>query len=69
MHNNVGDEIVVTGISEVFDQPVSMDKEGNIFSKRDSFGFKVTHNIKHPEYFIIVDEVGGNLSKKGNRDT
>ena len=43
-----------------------MGKEGNICSERDAFGFKVAHTIKYPQDFVIEDDVGGNVSKKGD---
>ena len=67
MRDNIEDDMVAAGITEVFDHPVCIDKEGNACSERDAFAFKVTHNMKHPEHFVIADEAGGNISQKGNR--
>ena len=35
-------------------------------TKKDAFGCKVTHQIIHPEYVIVFDELGGNTSQKGD---
>ena len=43
-----------------------MDKERNIVAKEDAFGCKVTHNITHHDHVIVLDEVGGNTSQKGD---
>ena len=29
-------------------------------------GYKVTHEIKHPEMCVVMDKVGGNTSQKGD---
>mmetsp|Transcript_12989 Transcript_12989/g.15241 ORF Transcript_12989/g.15241 Transcript_12989/m.15241 type:complete len:145 (-) Transcript_12989:100-534(-) len=29
-------------------------------------GYKVTHEINHPKMYIVMDEVGGNTSQKGD---
>ena len=62
MHDAIDNEMVTSGIAVVIDETMHMDKEGNIYSEKDAFGFKVTHDIKHPEHFIMADEAGGNVS-------
>ena len=66
VHDNVSNEMVATGIAEGIEKTMRMDKEGNICSENDAFGFKVTHETKYPEHFIMADEVGGNISQKGD---
>ena len=66
VHDNVSNEMVAAGIAEVVEEPMHMHKDGNIFSEKDAFGFKVTHETKYPEHFIMADEVGGNISQKGD---
>ena len=60
MHDNV-DEMVGAGITEVIEEPMRVDKEGNVCSEKDAFGFKIVHDTKHPEHFIMMNEVGGNI--------
>ena len=43
-----------------------MNATGEEVSIEDSFGCKVTHNIKHTDYVLILDKVGGNTNQKGN---
>ena len=66
MHNNTGEEMISAGIAEEHDEPLFVDKAGNVCSEKDAFGFKVSHNIVHPDYFMMADEVGGNASQKGD---
>ena len=37
-----------------------------IVDESDAFGCIVTHDIIHPDYIIVVDEVGGNTSQKSD---
>ena len=48
MHDAIDNEMVTSGIAVVIDETMHMDKEGNIYSEKDAFDFKVTHGIKHP---------------------
>ena len=63
MCDDVSNEMLATGIDEVIKEPMHADR-GDVCSEKDAFGFKVAHHMKHPECFIIVDEVGGNVSQK-----
>ena len=47
-------------------EPVWQDSEGNDVDKGNAFGCKVSHRIIKPEYCIVGDETGGNLSMKGD---
>ena len=64
MHNNIGDEMISAGIAEEYEEPMFMDKADNVCSEKHAFGFKASHNIMHPDCFIMADEVGGNASQK-----
>ena len=44
-----------------------MDRDGNsAASQSEAFGCKCTHRIDHPSMCLVVDEVGSNLSQKGD---
>ena len=58
--------MISAGIAEEYEEPMFMDRAENVCSERGAFGFKVTHNIAHPEHFMMADEVGGNVSQKGD---
>jgi hypothetical protein len=67
MYDCIEDALVTCGLAEKFDEPVWMDKMGNIVDKKeDAFGQKCTIRITHPEYCLVGDEVGGNTSQKGD---
>ena len=46
--------------------PMWQDYDGNPCLEKDAFGCKVTHNLTHPEMCVVMDEVGGNTSQKGD---
>ena len=66
MYNCVADEMVDAGIAQVLDQPVWMDAEGAIVSEGSAYSCMVTHEIKHPDFAIVLDKVGGNTNQKGD---
>lgn len=42
-------------IAEQFDEPVHMDKDGNIVdNEAEAYGRPVTIDIKHPDYLILL---------------
>ena len=43
-----------------------MDRDRKECQPIEAFGCKVAHRIKHPDMFIVGDEVGGNTSQKGD---
>lgn len=53
-------------IAVKFDEPVQMDINGHICEEKDAVGFKVTHDIMDLDYFLVADELGGNISQKSN---
>jgi len=66
MNDEVYEGMVDCGVASKLDHPVFMDRNGSIVSKNDAYGIKVTHSIDHPDYYMVVDEVGSNLSQKGD---
>ena len=67
MYNSIIDEMVEAGVAERLDEPVWMDRDGKICLEDDAFGCKVHHKIVRPDMCICGDEVGGNISMKGDR--
>jgi len=43
-----------------------MDRKENIVDEGSTYGCKVTHAIARPDYCIVADEVGNNISMKGD---
>ena len=66
MYNNISDKIVTIGITKEYKEPLYIDRARKVFFEREIFGFKVTYNIKYPNYFIMASEVDGNILQKGN---
>ena len=66
MYECVGDEMIDAGIIVRRTTPTWMNSIGEIVEEEDTFGCKVLHDIVHPEYAIVLDEVGGNTNQKGD---
>ena len=61
MYNMIYDLLTKSGVAKVMDTPRYMDMDGNYVDKNKAYGLMVNHEIKHPDYFIHVDEFGDNL--------
>ena len=59
-------EMEIAGVAKRLNEPVWKDRQGRIVDESDAFGCKVTHELIHPEYCIVGDEVGGNLNMSGD---
>ena len=67
MYDQCIDQMVQAGVAKKRDDAVWMDKSGNIVSdKSHAFGCKVTHDHIHTDWCPVGDEVGGNISMKGD---
>ena len=66
MYSHTYQEIVDAGVAEELLEPVWLDRDGKECPEEKSFGCQVTHQLIHPELCICGDEVGGNLSMKGD---
>ena len=65
MYNLVYDRMKEARILEDLDEPVWINREGDIvMSAEEALGMKVIHRVKHPEYMLFVDEVGNNTNMK-----
>ena len=59
-------EMVDAGVAIKLDKPVWMDRLGNLCSEEEAFGCKVFYKIVRPDMCLCGDEVGKNLSMKGD---
>jgi hypothetical protein len=67
MYNGVYEKSVDADITEVLDYEVWLDIHGHIVqAKEEAYGRKIKYLLKHPEKLIFVDEVGKNISQKGD---
>jgi len=64
MNDNVIEETCVAGAVVKLDSHVWMGRDGKEWQHIEAFGCIVTHRIKHPDMYIIEDEVRGNTSQK-----
>ena len=67
MYNIIYEEMVDAGITEVVDEPVFLDNDGNIVvDESKAFGRKVTHKVTRPDMFFQFDETGGDTNMKND---
>ena len=53
-------------ISTLLDIPQWQDKDGSTTSKVEAYDCKVTHELTHPDYCIVMDQVEVNINVKGD---
>ena len=56
------EEMVASGVSGELEVPLWQDKVGNVVSKENVYGCKVTHELTNLDYCIVLDEVGSNIN-------
>ena len=66
MYSHIIDEMVDAKLAVKLETPVWKDRAGNVCMEKDALGCKVTHDILRPDMCIVGDEVGGNISMKGD---
>ena len=66
MYNHAIDAMVDAGLAIELNEPVWMDRNGNVCSEEDAFGCKVHHKLLRPDMCMCGDEVGNNISMKGD---
>ena len=66
MYTHTMSEMVDAGVAIKLDKPVWMDRLGNICSEEEAIGCKVFYKLVRPDMCLCGDEVGGNLSMKGD---
>ena len=62
MCGNEALEMVDSSIVVELEEPLWNDENSIACIENDSCGFQVTHDIANPSYFLMTNEVGGNLS-------
>ena len=66
MYSSISDEMVDSKVAIELEAPVWMDSLGNEVLEESAFGCKVTHDITRRDICFVMDEVGGNISQKGD---
>ena len=68
MYDHIEDILVFdSNIATKFTEPIWVNKQGErVLREEDSFGCKVSIDIKRPDMCIVMDEVGCNLSQEND---
>jgi len=66
MYTQVYEQMVEAKVSIELPDPVWMNDDGKGVLEEEATGCKVTHDLEHPEMCIVMDEVGGSISQKGD---
>ena len=66
MYEHTYEEMVSAGVAERLPEPVWMDRNGTPCEEDDFFGCMVKYKLTHPDLCFVGDEVGGNISMKGD---
>ena len=66
MYSHTMSEMVDAGVAVKLDTPVWMNRSGEVCHEEEAYGCKVFHRLVRPDMCICGDEVGGNLSMKGD---
>lgn len=66
MYEHIIEELVSANLAIQLEEPKWMDANGREVPPTELLGCKVTHKITKPEWCIVADEVGSDLSMKGD---
>jgi len=67
MYDEVYDAMVECKVASRYDTPIYSTNNGSIATEwSQKFGLPCTHKIDYPEMCLVVDEVGADLSQKGD---
>ena len=66
MYNQCIEQMVRAGVAKKRMEPAWMDEKGQVCDESQAYGCKVTHDLIHPDWCLVGDEVGGNISMKGD---
>jgi hypothetical protein len=67
MYYDVYEKLWEAGIAEKLDEAVWRDKDNNIVgTQAEAYGRKTQYSLLHPEYLVMVDEVGEHILQKGD---
>jgi hypothetical protein len=70
MYEDVYERLYKAGIAEKLDEDIWRDKDNNIFvAQAEEYGRETQYSLLHPEYLVMVDKVGENISQKGDGNT
>ena len=66
MYDQCIEQMVRAGVAKKRIEPAWMDEKGQVCDESQAYGCKVTHDLIHPDWCLVGDEVGGNISMKGD---
>ena len=67
MYDEVYGALVECNVASKYEIPIYTTNNGSIATEwEEKFGLPCTHKIDHPEMCLVVDEVGSDLSQKGD---
>ena len=66
IYDEVYEAMVECKVGRKLEVPVFRDCHDNVCEEMNAFGLRCTHEIIHPDMCLVVDEVGSNLSQKGD---
>jgi hypothetical protein len=67
MYDDVYEKLWEASIAEKLDEAVWRDKyNGIVGTQVEAYRRKMQYSLLHPEYLVMVDEVGENISQKGD---
>ena len=58
IYDHMYDEMVDTKVASKYNKPMWQDFDGKECLEADVYGYKVTHNLTHPEMCVVMDAVG-----------
>ena len=47
--------MIDAGIAKFMEEPVWKDRFGRTFEEKKSFGYEVSVDVDHPDYFLVAD--------------
>ena len=66
MYNHIIEELVHANLMVELPDAQWMNGNSHTIEQLNALGCKVTHKITRPEWYIVADEVGSDLSMKGD---
>lgn len=66
MYTQIYEQMVETNVAVELPDPVWMNDYGEEVQEEHATDCKVIHDLKHPEMYIVMEEVGGNISQEGD---
>ena len=64
MYNQCINQMVRAGVATKRAEPAWMDETDKVCDESPKYGCKVTHDLIYPEWCLVGDEGGGNISMK-----